>query len=357
MPPRAPAPESSSSRKNTAPSAAAAPAPPVKEAMMSAHLDSLRVVIQNPNAEMCMIGVLVLVGDAMPNSIPTQLHLHDRLIETQPGVKRWYSLPLTNEEVLLSDKELVLTTLGSHTAGNPPAIDQIEVFAMRKDKFGWAEKQRRLAAAKERRMKSGQAKRPTVRGLEVTEKAAISIMNALAMHWSVGGLQSLESECRTCRDKFMTELPKHLVLQRPVSTRPMLKRLLKVLFPSRDVYCEAKDDAQLGAIAEILHKPWTEEHPVLLQLLSPSMLTTMLCLIARVAARRPAHLRDLLKQWPLLLERLTKCLWMVNECCRFHCSAQLEPAAECVVNILHSYGMHLVCVRVWGGGPGPASNT
>jgi hypothetical protein len=325
----------------------------VKEAMMSAHLDSLRVVIQNPNAEMCMIGVLVLVGDAMPNSIPTQLHLHDRLIETQPGVKRWYSLPLTNEEVLLSDKELVLTTLGSHTAGNPPAIDQIEVFAMRKDKFGWAEKQRRLAAAKERRMKSGQAKRPTVRGLEATEKAAISIMNALAMHWSVGGLQSLESECRTCRDKFMTELPKHLVLQRQVSTRPMLKRLLKVLFPSRDVYCEAKDDAQLCAIAEILHKPWTEEHPVLLQLLSPSMLTTMLCLIARVAARRPAHLRDQLKQWPLLLERLTKCLWMVNECCRFHCSAQLERAAECVVNILHSYGMHLA--QVSENAPGAAA--
>ena len=301
----------------------------------------MRVVIQNPNAEMCMIGVLVLVGDALPNSIPTEIHLHDRLVETQPGVKRWYSLPLTNEEVLLSDKELVLTTLGSHTAGNPPAIDQIEVFAMRKDKFGWAEKQRRLVAAKERRTKSLQAKRPTVRGLDATEKAAISIMNALAMHWSVGGLQSLESECRTCRDKFMAELPKHLVLQRPVSTRPMLKRLLKVLFPSRDVYCEAKDEAQLGAIAELLHMPSSEDHPVLLQLVSPSMLTTMMCLIARVAARRPAHLRDLLKQWPQLLERLTKCLWMVDECCRFHCSAQLEPAAECVVDILHSYGMHL----------------
>ena len=44
----------------------------------------------------------------------------------------------------------------------------------------------------------------------------------------------------------------------------MLKRLLKVLFPSRDVYCEAKDEAQLGAIAELLHMPSSEDHPVLL---------------------------------------------------------------------------------------------
>jgi hypothetical protein len=35
---------------------------------------------------------------------------------------------LTPEELW----QLVLTTLGSHTAGNPPAIDQIEVFGMRK---------------------------------------------------------------------------------------------------------------------------------------------------------------------------------------------------------------------------------
>ena len=34
-----------------------------------------------------------------------------------------------------------------------------------------------------------QTKRATVRGLDPAEKAVISIMNALAMHWSVGGLQ------------------------------------------------------------------------------------------------------------------------------------------------------------------------
>jgi hypothetical protein len=53
-------------------------------------------------------------------------------------------------------------------------------------------------------------------------------MNALAVHWSVGGLQSLESQCRTCRDKLLEELPKHLFAQRPPALRPALKRLLKV---------------------------------------------------------------------------------------------------------------------------------
>jgi hypothetical protein len=50
---------------------------------------------------------------------------------------------------------------------------------------------KQLAAAKERRIKSMQTKRATVRGLDPAEKAVISIMNALAMHWSVGGLQVL----------------------------------------------------------------------------------------------------------------------------------------------------------------------
>ena len=216
-------PASDSVRKHAASAAAAAagdqavsPVQVAHEPILSPHLDHLRIVVQNPNAEMCVIGVLVLVGDALPANIPTELHVHDRVIETQAGVKRWYSLPLTNEEVLLSDKELVLSTTSSHTAGNAPAIDQIEVFGMRKDKFGWADKQRRavqLASAKERRLKNMQTKRPTVRGLDCTEKAAMSLMNALAMHWSVGGLQSLERECRTCREKFMAELPKHLLHQ------------------------------------------------------------------------------------------------------------------------------------------------
>ena len=51
----------------------------------------------------------------------------------------------------------------------------------------------------------------------------------------------------------------------------------------------------------------------------------------------------MLREWPLFLERLTHCFWVVYDRCRFHCAATtlLEPAAESLVNILHSYGMHL----------------
>lgn len=100
--------------------------------IVSPHVDHLKVVIQNQNAEMCIIGLLVLVGEALNAHIPTELHIMDRVVETQPGVKRWYQLPLTTEEILNSDRELVLSTLGSHVASNPPVIDQIEVFGMRK---------------------------------------------------------------------------------------------------------------------------------------------------------------------------------------------------------------------------------
>ncbi|KAJ1471908.1 hypothetical protein T484DRAFT_1842393, partial [Baffinella frigidus] len=70
-----------------------------------------------------------------------------------------YAIPLTSDETLLSDKELTILTTAVHGgAALPPSIDQIEVFAMRKDKFGWAEKHRRaaqLSATKERSRKAG----------------------------------------------------------------------------------------------------------------------------------------------------------------------------------------------------------
>ena len=50
-----------------------------------------------------------------------------------------------------------------------------------------------------------------------------------------GGLQSLESECRSCREKFMAELPKHLVVQRPLWMRWLLNEGFSVLQCDADV--------------------------------------------------------------------------------------------------------------------------
>ena len=61
-----------------------------------------------------------------------------------------------------------------------------------------------------------------------------------------------------------------------------------------------------------------------------------------MAARRPAHLTDLLHKWPRFLQQLVRCFWLVHESCRYHCAAaQLESAAESVVNIIHNYSQHL----------------
>jgi len=124
-------------------------------------------------------------------------------------------VPLTDREIQLSDKELVLSTPGVHGGASlPPAIDQIEVFAMRKDKFGWAEKARRAAqlAASRERARKGAARRLALRACDPLDRAARSIMHALAVHWSVGGLQvpspdpsSLPQRGCTCSSEMRTQ--------------------------------------------------------------------------------------------------------------------------------------------------------
>lgn len=147
-----------------------------------------------------------------------------------------------------------------------------------------------------------------------------------------------------CEKHFSVLYTDHVsVLQRPISTRPMLKRLLKVLFPSRDVYCEAKDQAQIQALAQILHTPGVDDDALVsAQLIPVSMLTSFTSLLSRVAARRPTHMSKLLNAWPQLLQRLASSFWRVHKHNQFHCAAQLETIAESLVNILHSYSVHLV---------------
>lgn len=81
----------------------AAAAPP-SEALVSAHADKLRLTLQNSNAEVCIIGVLVLVGDAFVGQIPVEIHVQDRVVETAEGVKRWYAVVLSPDEILQCDR-------------------------------------------------------------------------------------------------------------------------------------------------------------------------------------------------------------------------------------------------------------
>eukprot|EP00960_Hanusia_phi_P031786 749481-Hanusia_phi.AAC.20 len=311
------------------------------EPLISSQMDQMKIFVQNPNPEFCIIGFLVLVGDALLNNVPAEFHVHDRIIETKPGVKRWYPIPFTNEEILNADKEVVLNIAGCHSSGNPPAIDQLEVYGMRKDKFGFNERQKRQLQLHALKEKPRKAKRAASRCSDPLEKTSISILNCLAVHWSVGGLQSLERDFQKCREKFLSELPKTLIQRRPLSIRPALKRLLKVLFPAKDVYCESKDQLQLRSFAEVFEKIGRNDLAAL-QILSASNFSLFSGIVARVLARRPNHFCSIMQSRPTFLENMVKCFWMIFDTPNWQLPPELEPSTDSFISAMHSYASHLI---------------
>jgi hypothetical protein len=124
-----------------------------------------------------------------------------------------------------------------------------------------------------------------------------------------------------------------------------------VLFPSREVYTEAKDRAQLSAVAELLRRcaapaapgpasgqaalalgPAAGQEPpqelapaVVLQLVPPALLANALALAARVAARRPAQLAGVLAAQPRLLAGLARVTALVYDAGHILCPEAPAP--------------------------------
>ena len=56
-----------------------------------------------PEKDLVIVAVRVLVG-SMPELIPNHVVIMGRTIKMEKSVKRWYDFPLTDEEVLLSQR-------------------------------------------------------------------------------------------------------------------------------------------------------------------------------------------------------------------------------------------------------------
>ena len=82
-------------------------------------------------ANLVVAALRILVGSTSPDCIPSKVFIEGRPVELTPGVKKWYSLPLTEEEIALSVRNgLVAVGIGqSFDPSNNPLVDSIEVYA------------------------------------------------------------------------------------------------------------------------------------------------------------------------------------------------------------------------------------
>lgn len=79
-----------------------------------------------------IVAVRLLLGSTTTDYLPRQVSVMGRTIKLSQGVKRWYDLPLTNEEIMLGIRSgfVALSISSSFDPSNNPLIDALEVYAL-----------------------------------------------------------------------------------------------------------------------------------------------------------------------------------------------------------------------------------
>ena len=95
--------------------------------------------LENLSTTHAIVAVRVLVGSNLGN-VPSTVIVQGRPVKLSPRVKKWYSLPLTNEEIVLGIR-CGFITLGIGPSSDPTnnsVLDSVEVYAReRKDISPW----------------------------------------------------------------------------------------------------------------------------------------------------------------------------------------------------------------------------
>jgi E3 ubiquitin-protein ligase UBR4 len=86
---------------------------------------------------MVITGLRILIGVQDHNRAPLNVTIHGRTINTVATRQRWFDLPLTREESLLSDKRLIIHFGASQDAEQVVILDSIKIYGKTKDVFGW----------------------------------------------------------------------------------------------------------------------------------------------------------------------------------------------------------------------------
>lgn len=82
--------------------------------------------------KLAIVAVRILLGSTSTEYLPQQISVMGRRIKLREKVKRWYDIPLTDEEIILGHKSGSVTiSIGASldTTSSPPLIDSVEVFA------------------------------------------------------------------------------------------------------------------------------------------------------------------------------------------------------------------------------------
>lgn len=83
-----------------------------------------------PHGDMVIAALRILVGSTS-SYIPSKIYVQGRPVDLTPRVKKWYSLPLTDEEIALSIRNGILSVgIGqAFDSSSNIVVDSVEVYA------------------------------------------------------------------------------------------------------------------------------------------------------------------------------------------------------------------------------------
>ncbi|EGG15028.1 hypothetical protein DFA_09851 [Cavenderia fasciculata] len=207
--------------------------------------DTMTIIIYNNNPEVVICGIGVLVGNASTKHVPSELRVFDRTITCTDGMRRWYDIPLTNEEAIKSAKKLTLFV--GPNASNSPIIDSIEVYGTPKDVIGYDE-------AVELGSKSSAAN--SIDSLNTTEMVLLRTLSCLGLYFVNCSDEATRDNAvyKSLKEKTTKQLASFMTDPQLSFLHPIVKDLLKILLPNEEEYLSLRHSTLLNHCSETISK-------------------------------------------------------------------------------------------------------
>lgn len=221
----------------------------------STRANGFTLEITNNDPNTVMTGIRVAIGNQDCQRAPHTVTILGRAVPTATQRARWFDIPLTHDESLLSDKKLNVLFGPSADPENVCMLDSIKVYGKTKDVFGWPEESDDNATTLANALSNIVANTSTLDASlnQVTplDKMMTSMLEVLDSGLSLLGNTAIDE---AIRQKSMNVATKLLLHPLPHSVQIQAKSVLANLHANKSGYNGYKDKQILTEVNSELEK-------------------------------------------------------------------------------------------------------
>jgi hypothetical protein len=204
--------------------------------------------IPAPVNRLAFAAVRFQVGSTSSDCIPKKVFIAGRPVEIQAGLKKWYSVSLTDEEVALTARTGVLAIgiAPAHDAASSPLVDALEVYGFQKPEIdNWLPKVLSADSSKAAKGDQNDADDSSVSRGMILASRSIELLCAL-----LGQTPSLP----TTESDLLKRIVQQTAVNRNSAIREAVDKLLWRLYPSPQARNSVKDEGALQGCSLLLNR-------------------------------------------------------------------------------------------------------